>query len=392
MDQNLLQRTIEILQSNYSFRRNEITKRIEFKETAEQTYRVMTDSDFNTIWRFLTASEIKCSKSNLKSIIHSNFSSSYDPFRDYFDSLPTSDASTDYIGQLANCIVLADDADKSIFMRFFRIFLRAIVACAYDSIPNHACLTLVGAQGKFKTTFLNYLCPKSLKGKYLHSGSISADKDSQIRLSTCFLINNDELASLKRTDIETFKSMITQNDIHVRLPYGYFAETLKRRASFVASLNKLNFLTDTTGSRRFIIFEIVNIDMNTAKSIDIDLVYAQALAEYKSGEQYFFTQEDNVLIQSMNQRFDQISTVEDLLLSKFYVPKDGSIVLEMGASDIAKEIFSFGHKPTETEIRKVGNFLSKHEFIQKTKRINGVQKRLWQVSRISNTVTGMRNT
>lgn len=49
-------------------------------------------------------------------------------------------------------------------------------------------------------------------------------------------------------------------------------------ASFVASVNGNDFLTDPTGSRRFLPFEVLAIDIERAKEISMDAVYTEAKA------------------------------------------------------------------------------------------------------------------
>ena len=370
------------LSADYDFRYNVITKRIEFKKKADKEFVNITDRDLNSIWLSCVENKIECSKSNLKDLLNSNFTIEYDPFRDYFDELPIDKGQIDYIKIFTDCFHLVNESERKYFEKYFGIFIRGVVGCAYDSEPNHTCLTFVGQQGKFKTTALNFLCPKSLRNKYLYSGSILGDKDSLIRLGTCFLINNDEFSTLNRTDIETFKSMLTMKEILVRLPYGHYAETLFRRASFVGSLNKLNFLSDTTGSRRFLIFEIENIDIEKLKQIDMDNVYSQAFSEYKSGQQYYLLQEDNVVIQMNNRRFDQYSLLEELIMMRFKVPEGDRKKIYLTATQIANEVFqNLKRKPTEADIRKIGSYLSKHGFEQKGKRINGIYSRYWILHR-----------
>jgi predicted P-loop ATPase len=372
----------DYLLNNYDFRFNIITRRLEFRKNEGQEFLNFNDRDLNTVWFSCLENEIECSKSNIRDILNSNFSKVFDPFKEYFDSLIDYDGQVDYVKKFTDCFRLVNENERDYFEKYFKIFMRGIVGCAYDSEPNHTCLTLVGKQGIFKTTALNYLCPKSLRDKYLHSGSILGDKDSQIRLSTCFLINNDEFSTLNRTDIETFKSMLTLKEIQVRLPYGHYSETLFRRASFVGSLNKLNFLNDTTGSRRFLIFEVENIDIDALTQIDMDCIYSQAYSDYRKGNQYYLRQEDNVLIQSNNRRFDQFSMLEELLMVRYRVPQGDEKKQYLTATQIADELSkSLKHKPSEADIRKVGSYMSKHGFEQKCKRINGIFSRYWIVKK-----------
>ncbi len=374
----------ELLDMHYQFRFNLITRRIEFREHNSDEYVNFTDRDLNSIWVLSSKVGISCSKSFIKDFLNSNFVESYDPFRNYFDNLPQYDAKQDYIGNLISCFTLADETDEANFNKYFKIFLRGVVACAYDNQPNHTCLTFVGKQGIYKTTALNYLCPKILRDKYLFSGSIHGDKDSQARLSTCFILNNDEFSTFNKSSIETFKSLLTMKEIHIRLPYAHHAETLYRRASFVGSLNKVNFLNDTTGSRRFLIFEIDIIDINKLQDIDMDLVYSQAYFEYSSGEQFFLKQDDNLALQNTNSKYYKYYQIEELLMSRFRIPEEGESAKYLTATDIAEEIFRLlKRKPNESDIRKVGSFLTKHGFEQRRKRVNRIYNRYWVVKRIN---------
>ena len=78
-----------------------------------------------------------------------------------------------------------------------------------------------------------------------------------------------------RDEIGFLKSLMTQKDVELRKPYGYFEEHYKRRSSFIGSINRLEFLNDPTGSRRFLCFAVEKI--NYEHDIDMDGVYAQAL-------------------------------------------------------------------------------------------------------------------
>jgi len=91
-----------------------------------------------------------------------------------------------------------------------------------------------------------------------------------VYLSECLLINLDELASLNRGKESALKEVITKNEIRVRKVYRRNPESLIRRASFTGSVNDSQILTDTTGSRRFLIHEVESINYTTP--IDMDKV------------------------------------------------------------------------------------------------------------------------
>ena len=54
----------------------------------------------------------------------------------------------------------------------------------------------------------------------------------------------------------------------MRKAYGHNNENMPRRASFAGSVNTAQFLNDTTGSRRFLCFEVEHIEYN--HEIDIN--------------------------------------------------------------------------------------------------------------------------
>ena len=58
---------------------------------------------------------------------------------------------------------------------------------------------------------------------------------------------------------------------------------LKRYASFIATSNQKDLLTDPSGSRRFMCVEVTGT-IDTARPIDYEQLYAQAMYEIYHGE------------------------------------------------------------------------------------------------------------
>jgi predicted P-loop ATPase len=208
--------------------------------------------------------------------------------------------------------------------------------------------------------------PNELKD-YQFSGTINLNnKDSAIQLAECFLINMDELENMNPQDIGKLKQVITQGVIRVRRPYAQYSEGYVRRASFTGSVNSAQFLNDATGSRRFLSFEVKNIKyMHT---VNINLVYAQALALYRSGFKYYFDKKTTTIVNSKNETFALQTPEEEYLLSFFEpVPLENADTF-MNASRIIEHI----EKETGTKFKgnaniSMGKVLQKHCFV-KTKR------------------------
>ena len=120
------------------------------------------------------------------------------------------------------------------------------------------------------------------------------------------------------------KAFILKTHINERLPYARKAEYLERICSFVGSTNKTDFLTDESGSVRWIIFEVIEkINFNYSMEIDIDKVWSQAYfnAFKRKGFNPELTLADISENEKRNERFTQM-TLEQEMINKFYEPSD----------------------------------------------------------------------
>jgi hypothetical protein len=114
---------------------------------------------------------------------------------------------------------------------------------------------------------LDYLCPQSLKS-YLFTGKIDPqNKDVLTMIAEYLFINiDDPLKALNKRDENELKNLITTPAVKYRRPYDVYIEEYPHLASFMASVNGNDYLTDPTGSRRFLPFEVVKIDIEAANS------------------------------------------------------------------------------------------------------------------------------
>ncbi len=111
---------------------------------------------------------------------------------------------------------------------------------------------------------------------------------------------------------------MSQETVKVRHPYDRKAKSQARICSFFGSTNQAEFLTDETGSVRWLCFEIEAIDWNYTK-IPIDLVWAQAYYLYKNGYDYQLTSIEIKENEKANKAF-LINTKEMELVMKYLKP------------------------------------------------------------------------
>lgn len=376
------------LSDMYEFRYNVIKERPDFRKDKSDEFLPVQKYDLNTFRRNLDRKGIRTSVENIRTIIESEFSERVNPILDYFKELNYKKnlPGREYIKDLADTVEVTQD--KTLWYRCLKKWLVAVVANIYDDhfCRNHTCLVLTGKQGTFKTTWLENLCPKSLS-TYMFTGKINPNnKDVLSNLAECFLINiDDQLQQLNRRDENDLKELITVNRIKYRRAYGPFNNDYPHLASFMASVNGNDFLTDDTGSRRFLPFEINKIDINAAKKIPIDHLWREVFSLYKGNFKYHFDTSEMEELNLHNQRFNAVSQEEELLLQYYKKPaKRPEATHYMPTTLILVELKRWSGLNNLSK-KKLGSALNKHEFEKWQK------DRRWVWSVIENFKTGSEN-
>ena len=355
------------LSGKYVFRHNIVSGKLEFQYFGGKKWNVMNDFIENSMLRECLKARIKTNLSSLRNLLYSDFCQLFNPFEDYFKNLPKYDEKTDYIFQLANTITTTK---QELWQQCFKKWLVAMVGCVLDDkVINHTVIVFSGKQGLGKTTWVEKLVPKQLK-EYLFSGTINPNnKDTLVQLAECMLINLDELENLNRSEIGSLKEIITKTQIRMRKAYGHNNETMPRRASFAGSVNTAQFLNDSTGSRRFLCFELEGIKYQ--HDVDINLAFSQALFLFKSGFRFWFDQEEIKSITENNEQYQLHSPEEELLLTWFSPCEKEEANVFLNASQIAAKLAEKAKiNITDGTINKLGKALKKHNFIRLKK--NGI--------------------
>ena len=357
---------LELFLSNkYVFRHNIVSGKLEFQYFGKKKWNVMNDFIENSMLRECLKGRIKTNLSSLRNLLYSDFCVLFNPFEDYFFNLPSYDEKTDYITELANTITTTK---QELWQQCFKKWLVAMVGCVLDDkVINHTVIVFSGKQGLGKTTWVEKLVPKQLK-EYLFSGTINPNnKDTLVQLAECMLINLDELENLNRSEIGSLKEIITKTQIRMRKAYGHNNETMPRRASFAGSVNTAQFLNDSTGSRRFLCFELEGIKYQ--HNVDINMAFSQALFLFKSGFRFWFDQEEIKNITANNEQYQLHSPEEELLLTWFEPCPKEEATLFLNASQIAAKLADRTKlNLNDATINKLGKALKKHNFIKISKK------------------------
>jgi predicted P-loop ATPase len=360
----LIDRLENFLNNRYHFRHNEVLGKLEYKKINGKVWKPMTDFKENSILREIQKAKVKCSINSLRNLLHSDFCEMYDPFKDYFDNLAEYDEKKDYIEELALTITTTKpDLWKECFKKWFV----AMVACVVNEKQiNQTVIVFSGKQGLGKTTWIEKLMPKELK-QYIFSGTINPNnKDTLIHLAECMLINLDELENLNRTEIGSLKELITKTHIRMRKAYGHNNENMPRRASFAGSVNTAQFLNDTTGSRRFLCFEVEHIEYQ--HEIDINLCYAQAYKLFQAGFRHWFNQEEIKEINANNEQYQLRSPEEELLLTWFESATKETAKYFLNTTQILQILTNRASiNINDASVAKLGKALRKHNYTRVAK-------------------------
>ena len=305
----------------------------------------ITDRDINSMLltcNVETAQNI--SSQTFRAALMSNCIPEFNPLTDYLDkavkSCSDSADGASYIDHVADMVhvtqtplsltvadserepKMEDDALHQLWRRCFRKWFVAMVASWLDAgVVNHQMLVLIGPQGIFKSTWLDALIPSELVGyRCRQSGTNFGDKDEQLRCAEFAMVNYDEFDRLSNADLDNLKSLITTPDVNIRAPYGSTKERRVRIASYCASGNKSQFLTDQTGNRRFLPFYVERIDSPFDHPIDHPPLYAEAVRLINEGFEYWFTTDEIQQLNGYVEQFADRSPEDELIDVYFDVP------------------------------------------------------------------------
>ena len=261
---------------------------------------------------------------------------------------------------------------------FKKWFVAMVASWMTDEVVNHQVLVLIGKQGIYKTTWLEHLIPPHLRAyacKLANSNDLN--KDERLRIAEFGLISLDEIDSMNNRELNQLKSIITATDVNERAAYAYTKERRVRLASFCASGNRRDFLTDITGNRRWLPFEVESIQSPFTTILPYERMYAQAWALAQDPFfSYWFDLDEIEVLEQHNQHFRDESNEEQLLAILFDIPAEGKGEF-LTTAQISERLVTYGNIKKPMALSRLGMLLGAHGFQKKS---IGVQRlRGWLV-------------
>lgn len=364
--------TLEELEKNYDLRYDTIGHEFEIKLKLSKKWEQL---NLNSLIISLTKSGIEIRIDKLLILLKSSMIVQFNPISGYFLNLPEWDE-IDHISKFAGYVPAYEPEQFDYHLKKWMV--RAVKCALEENYFNKNCFVLIHrGQSSGKTTWCRFLSPPDLASYF--SEDIGSDKDSRIQLTKNFLINLDELSVLAKKEINSLKSYFSKTSINERLPYDKKSTTLNRVASFVGSTNLSSFLTDETGSVRWLLFELSGkIDFNYSKEIDINKVWAQAYHLAYNDKQFNpeLTFEDIEENELRNKRYSRLTTEQELI-AKYYektnnedefvtasdvLIKLSCLNVKLNHVNIGKALSGFGYKRFKHSKKQVYGYLAKSKF------------------------------
>lgn len=381
----------EFINGYMKFRMNMLTHQIETQliadaytdrpEASACHWQRLTDHIENSLWCAMQHHGMAVNLNELHTLLGSDFVKEYHPLKEYLDGLPPWDGETDYIGRLAAMVHVKESPhsplqqDKSrerndlseTPVRFADILKRwmvSMIAAALDeTVVNQVILTLIGRQGSYKTSFMQHILPPVLSEYYTtKSNSSRMTKDDLFTMTENLVINLEEIDTMPPSELNQLKAMVTQRYVDERRAYGRNKVHLPHVASFVATGNNLQFLTDDTGNRRWLPFEVEDIDSPWEADIPYEGIYSQTYALYQDVNfRYWFTDKEIQQLRGHVQQFEVPRPEYELILTYYRKP----VGLERGVYTTSSQIIGrFGNTSLRLSLQKVGRAMRELGFRQ----------------------------
>ena len=369
-----------------------IGDRLEAKGERQEQWREMTKHDINSIVCHAAQEyDANITSREVMTALQSDLIPDVHPLREYVLSCGEwTEEQPDWIDWVASQVrvkPLGDEAkgDKARGERLWRgcfkkWFVAMVASWMKDEVVNHQVLVLIGKQGIFKTTWLEHLIPPHLRAyacKLANSNDLN--KDERLRIAEFGLISLDEIDSMNNRELNQLKSVITATDVNERAAYAYTKERRVRLASFCASGNRRDFLTDITGNRRWLPFEVESIQSPFTTILPYERMYAQAWALAQDPLfSYWFDLEEIEVLEQHNQYFRDESNEEQLLPILFDVPAEGRGEF-MTTAQISERLVTYGNIKKPMALSRLGMVLGAAGYRSTRPKIGGRLIRGWLV-------------
>ena len=337
----------QFLTEHYDFRHNQLTSVTEYrpKGNSQTVFHAIDERNLNGLIVDAHLKGIACWNNMVPTLVLSDKVETYHPFHLYMEELPHWDGKDRVIPLLKRV------SEDELWLKGGRFWFRALTAHWMGIKREHANalvpVLISSEQGMGKSTFCRSLLPDSLQAYYLDNLNLAPGASPEKKLVKAGLINLDEFDKVGEKRQPDLKNLLQMMSVSVyrgkRL--GYVTEP--RLASFIATTNSREILSDPTGSRRFLCVEVTH--MISGETIEHKQLYAQLKQEVLNGERDYLNKEEEKEVQRRNKAYYRQSPLEDVFHACFRHPSP----MEEGDWLTAAEMFCMMNRCNATALRGI---------------------------------------
>jgi predicted P-loop ATPase len=291
----------------------------------------------------------------------------YSPVKEYLNSLAGKELIN--LESLAERYFGTRDPFHGILLK--RTLIAAVARAFKPGCKVDTMCILQGPQALLKSTFWLTLASEAW---FTDNLSEASEKDEKLKLRRYWILEFSEFETVyKRKDVEQLKAFLSSRIDSLRRPYGRSLEDFPRTSIFVGSTNRQEFLNDPTGGRRYWVIPVSQTIPIQMLEKERDLIWGAAVAAYRSGEQWWLTPEEDVLLEEANRGWQSSDTWEAAALN-YLQNKSICTVSELFTHAIQLELTKQG----KAEQMRLSDILRRNGWARSRKRIEGTRQWCWE--------------
>lgn len=353
VDKNSIRENIvnmmQLLESRYDFRYNTVMKFVEYmpKDKGWYGYQPVDPRVQKRMTLEVQLADIRVSIKDVRNFLESDYIKNYNPIDEYLFQCYDKWDGKDHIHALARTVPTANPHWADWFYTWFLGMVDQWRGYSHRQYGNSVAPLLISKQGYNKSTFCRRLLPPELQWGYSDNLILSEKRQVYQAMAQFMVINLDEFNQISPQVQQGFlKNLIQLPTLKYKPPYGSHVMEFPRLASFIATSNMKDILSDPSGNRRFIGVELTGpIDVSVRPNYQ--QLFAQALSALNNGEKSYFDAQQVKLIMKSNSQFEIIQPIDQYFLLYFELVDDE----KEGEYLTAAEIFDYLKKQIGSSLK-----------------------------------------
>ena len=373
---------MQLLESRYDFRYNTVMKYVEYlpKDKGWYGYRPVEPRVQKRMTLEVQLADIRVSIKDVRNFLESDYIKNYNPIDEYLFQCYDKWDGKDHIRALARTVPTANPHWADWFYTWFLGMVDQWRGYSHRQYGNSVAPLLISKQGYNKSTFCRRLLPPELQWGYSDNLILSEKRQVYQAMAQFMVINLDEFNQISPQVQQGFlKNLIQLPTLKYKPPYGSHVMEFPRLASFIATSNMKDILSDPSGNRRFIGVELTGpIDVSVRPNYQ--QLFAQALSALNNGEKSYFDAQQVKLIMKSNSQFEIIQPIDQYFLLYFELvdnEKEGDYLTaaeifdylkkQIGSSIKINSLMGFGRKLANMSELKHKRFADGMKYLVKKK-------------------------